>query len=81
MRTGFLDTKVIDGLCRFCFLGNLTGLPAISIPVGTDADGIPVGLQLLGDAWDEPTLFAASAHLERLGVAVARRPRVTASLL
>ena len=80
MRTGFLDTKVIDGLCRFCFLGNLTGLPAISVPVGADGDGVPVGLQLVGDAWDEATIFAASAHLERLGVAVARRPRITASL-
>ncbi len=81
MRTGFLDTKVIDGLCRFCFLGNLTGLPALSAPVGCDALGLPVGLQLVGDAWDEATILAAAAHLERLGVASPRRPRVTANLL
>ncbi len=81
MRTGFLDTKVIDGLCRFCFLGNLTGLPASSAPVGCDASGLPVGLQLVGDAWDEATVLAASAHLERIGVAVPRRPRVTATIL
>lgn len=81
MRTGFLDTKVIDGLCRFMFLGNLSGLPALSAPVGCDAMGLPVGLQLVGDAWDEATIFAAAAHLERLGVAVPRRPRVTASIL
>ena len=80
MRTGFLDTKVIDGLCRFCFLGNLTGLPALSAPVGCDALGLPVGLQLVGDAWDEATILAASAHLERIGVAAPRRPRVTARL-
>ncbi|MDB4940939.1 MAG: Aspartyl-tRNA(Asn) amidotransferase subunit [Labilithrix sp.] len=77
MRTGFLDTKVIDGLCRFCFLGNLTGLPAASVPVGTDADGLPIGLQLMGDAWDEATVLAACAHLERVGSAVARRPRIS----
>ncbi len=81
MRTGFLDTKVIDGLCRFMFLGNLTGLPALSAPVGCDAVGLPVGLQLIGDAWDEATILAAAAHLERIGVAVPRRPRVTASVL
>lgn len=81
MRTGFLDTKVIDALCRFMFLGNLTGLPALSAPVGCDAFGLPVGLQLVGDAWDEATVLAAAAHLERIGVAVPRRPRVTASLL
>ncbi|MBX3218673.1 MAG: amidase, partial [Labilithrix sp.] len=81
MRTGFLDTKVIDALCRFMFLGNLSGLPALSAPVGCDAFGLPVGLQLVGDAWDEATVFAAAAHLERIGVAVPRRPRVTASLV
>lgn len=81
MRTGFLETKVIDDLCRFNFLGNLTGLPALSAPVGCDAAGLPVGLQLVGDAWDEATVIAAAAHLERIGVAVPRRPRVTASIL
>ena len=81
MRTGFLDTKVIDGLCRFCFMGNLTGLPAASIPVGCDALGIPVGIQLVGDAWDEATVLAGMAILERIGVAVARRPRTTAAIL
>ena len=49
--------------------------------VGCDALGLPIGLQLLGDAWDEATIFAAGGHLERIGVAVPRRPRVTASLL
>jgi aspartyl-tRNA(Asn)/glutamyl-tRNA(Gln) amidotransferase subunit A len=81
MRTGFLDTKVIDALCRFSFLGNLTGLPALSAPIGCDAQGIPVGFQLIGDAWDEATVFAASAHLERIGVATPRRPRITANIL
>lgn len=68
-------------LCRFCFLGNLTGLPAASAPVGIDGAGLPVGLQLMGDAWDEATVLAACAHLERVGVAVPRRPRATASIL
>ncbi len=80
LRGGFLDTKVIDELCRFCFFGNLTGLPAASLPVGLDADGLPLGLQLVGDAWDEATVLAASAHLERIGVARAQRPRVATSI-
>lgn len=80
-RTGFLDTKAIDGLCRFMFLGNLTGLPALSAPVGTDEKGLPVGLQLVGDAWDEATPLAAAAHLERLGVAECRRPRISAAIV
>lgn len=76
--TGFLDTTLLQGLCRFNFLGNLTGLPALSAPVGVDAAGLPIGLQLLGDAWDEATVLAAAAHLERTGGAVVRRPRVAA---
>jgi aspartyl-tRNA(Asn)/glutamyl-tRNA(Gln) amidotransferase subunit A len=80
MRTGFLDTRVIEGLCRFNFLGNLTGLPALAAPVGVSDSGLPVSLQLVGDAWDEGTLLAVSAHLERLGVAEARRPRVVTGL-
>jgi aspartyl-tRNA(Asn)/glutamyl-tRNA(Gln) amidotransferase subunit A len=80
MKTGFLDTRVIDGLCRFMFLGNLTGLPALSAPVGCDALGLPIGLQLVGDAWDEATIFAAAAHLERIGLAAPRRPRISASI-
>lgn len=81
MRTGFLDTKVIDGLCRFNFLGNLTGLPGLVAPVGVDVSGVPLALQLVGDAWDEATLLAVSAHLERIGLAQARRPRVATSIL
>jgi aspartyl-tRNA(Asn)/glutamyl-tRNA(Gln) amidotransferase subunit A len=74
---GFLDARALDGLCRFMFLGNLTGLPALSAPVGLDEARMPIGLQLVGDAWDEATVLAASAHLERIGAARAERPAVT----
>ena len=69
MRAGFVDPPLLDGMCRYAFLGNLTGLPAASIPVGSDRDGMPVGLQLIGDAWDEACVLQASAALERIGVA------------
>ena len=48
-------------------LGNLTGLPCATVPVGV-SEGLPVGLQLMGDAWDEATVFAGMATLERLGM-------------
>jgi Asp-tRNA(Asn)/Glu-tRNA(Gln) amidotransferase A subunit family amidase len=46
-------------------IGNLTGVPGISVPVGLSSEGLPIGLQLLG-AWgrDELLLDAAEA-LER----------------
>ena len=45
---------------------NLVGLPGISLPILKDAEsGMPVGLQLIGKAFDEPTLFDGAASLER----------------
>jgi aspartyl-tRNA(Asn)/glutamyl-tRNA(Gln) amidotransferase subunit A len=80
-RSGFVDPPLLDGMCRYAFLGNLTGLPAASVPVGSDRDGMPVGLQLLGDAWDEACVLQAAAALERIGVARALSTEATIDLL
>lgn len=72
-RTGRIDAAGIRAMCRFTFLANLTGLPAGSAPVGVDAEGLPIGFQIVGDAWDEATVLALLAELERSGAA--RSPR------
>jgi len=43
---------------------NMAGLPGISVPAGFDAQGLPLGLQLIGRAFDEETLFAAGQVIE-----------------
>ncbi len=43
---------------------NLAGLPGLSLPVGLNAQGLPLGLQLIGKALDEETLFRAGGALE-----------------
>jgi aspartyl-tRNA(Asn)/glutamyl-tRNA(Gln) amidotransferase subunit A len=44
---------------------NLLGVPAISVPCGFTAAGLPIGLQLAGRWWDEPTVIAAAHAYEQ----------------
>ena len=44
---------------------NLAGLPGISVPAGLDAQGLPLGLQLIGRPLDEGTLFSLGRALEK----------------
>ena len=43
---------------------NLAGLPGISVPVGKDSKGLPVGMQLIGNVFDEKTLIRAAYTYE-----------------
>jgi Asp-tRNA(Asn)/Glu-tRNA(Gln) amidotransferase A subunit family amidase len=78
---GFVDPPALDAMCRFSFLANLTGIPAATAPVGVDLDGMPIGLQILGDAWDEAAVLQVLAQLERIGVAQVLRPKAHVDLL
>jgi aspartyl-tRNA(Asn)/glutamyl-tRNA(Gln) amidotransferase subunit A len=44
---------------------NMAGLPAISVPAGLDAQGLPLGMQLIGRPFDEATLFSLGHVLEQ----------------
>ena len=43
---------------------SLAGLPAISVPGGLSSEGLPLGLHLIGKAFDEQTLFLTAQALE-----------------
>ncbi len=49
----------------FTVTANLAGLPAIALPAATDANGLPLGLQVIGKALDEESVFAVAAALEK----------------
>jgi aspartyl-tRNA(Asn)/glutamyl-tRNA(Gln) amidotransferase subunit A len=71
----FIEQKDIDwgrsredvraALLRFTRPGNLTGLPAISLPCGMSAENLPVGIQLIGRRLDEPTLLRVAYAYEQ----------------
>ncbi|WP_028035002.1 Asp-tRNA(Asn)/Glu-tRNA(Gln) amidotransferase subunit GatA [Chelativorans sp. J32] len=44
---------------------NMAGLPGIAVPAGLDANGLPLGLQLIGRAFDEETLFRTAHVIEQ----------------
>ncbi len=44
---------------------NLAGLPAMSLPIGLSQNGLPLGMQLIGRAFDEGTIFKTAYQLER----------------
>ena len=49
----------------FTLLGNITGLPAMSVPLGMSKKGLPIGMQFIGQMNDEATLFSLAGELER----------------
>lgn len=62
-------------MLAFNSYANILGLPAISLPVGTDSDGVPVGVQLVGSPFDETTILQLGQSLERELDWASRRPR------
>jgi amidase len=61
----------------FTQVANVTGLPAVSLPLFWSDDGLPIGVQLIGRPADEATLIRVSAQLEVARPWRARRPSVS----
>ena len=58
---------------QFTVTVNLAGLPGISVPVGLDKKGLPLGLQLIGQPWEEGELLNTAYVLEQ-AAAFASKP-------
>ena len=61
----------------FTQIANVTGLPAVSLPLHWSDDGLPIGSQLIGRPADEATLIRVSAQLEAARPWRDRRPPVS----
>lgn len=77
------ELNYVDGakLVRYQIAANFLGLPAITIPVGYDSEGMPIGLQLLGRPWSEATLLRVAFAIEKLFMSDIKQPEVWYDLL
>ena len=63
------EEAVYSALTRLTGPTDLNGLPSLSVPCGTTAPGLPVGLHLIGRPFDEATLYRfGHAHEQAVGL-------------
>ncbi len=72
LETGEVNSRINAYVSRYTFLGNVTGYPAVSIPCGTDAQGLPVGLMIYAAPWQEKALLNAAAAIDQVMPRVGR---------
>jgi amidase len=76
------DQPVLDVVASVSFtaFGNVTGLPAVSLPLHWSEAGLPVGVQLVAGPWQDGPLLALAAQLEQARPWAERRPPLQALL-
>lgn len=72
---GYGNAQLAGRLMRFSALGNLTGIPGISVPIGVSEEGLPVGLQLMSKGNNEGLLLRVSYALEKRVFASVPQPK------
>ncbi|XP_077248814.1 fatty acid amide hydrolase-like [Tasmannia lanceolata] len=81
LKSGELDYINGAALIRYMIAGNFLGLPAVTIPVGYDKLGMPIGLQFIGQPWSEATLLHLAYAMQGLCKGTYRKPEVFYDLL
>ena len=55
---------MLSAIMQFTGVPSLTGLPSLNVPCGFDDDGLPIGMQIIGQPFDEATLFRVGAAFQ-----------------
>lgn len=81
LKTGELDYINGAALVRYQIAGNFLGFPAVTIPVGYDKAGLPIGLQFIGKPWSESLLIHIASAMQALCISAYKKPEVFYDML
>ena len=73
-RGGFSTDRAMIRACPATWPWNLLGWPSVNVPAGFTAEGLPIGVQLMGPADSEPLLISLAAELEAVNGWVTKQP-------
>lgn len=79
--TGELDYINGAALVRYQIAGNFLGLPAVTVPVGYDRAGLPIGLQFIGKPWSECLLIQIAFAMQAICISDYKKPEVFYDML
>ncbi|KAF6152800.1 hypothetical protein GIB67_004629 [Kingdonia uniflora] len=79
IKNGEFDYVNGAALIRYQIAGNFLGFPAVSVPVGYDKQGMPIGLQFIGRPWSEATLIHMAYAVQE--ITSHKKPKVFYDLL
>ncbi|XP_016539353.2 fatty acid amide hydrolase isoform X4 [Capsicum annuum] len=74
LKVGETNLQVTENLMRFTTTANLLGLPAVTVPIGYDKQGLPIGMQLIGRPWCEASILRLAAAIEETCAAPVKKP-------
>ncbi|XP_019157487.1 PREDICTED: fatty acid amide hydrolase-like isoform X2 [Ipomoea nil] len=81
LQTGELDYVNGAALVRFQIAGNFLGLPAVTVPVGYDKSGLPIGLQFIGKPWGDSMLIHIAYAMQEVCISEYKKPEVYYDIL
>ncbi len=74
--SGLATDRATIAACPLAWPWNVLGWPSINVPAGFTADGLPIGVQLMGPANSEGMLISLAAELEAISGWATKQPKV-----
>jgi aspartyl-tRNA(Asn)/glutamyl-tRNA(Gln) amidotransferase subunit A len=75
-----VEEDMLSAIMQYTGVASLTGLPSMSVPCGFSADGLPIGMQIIGRPFDERTIFRVGYAYQAVTGWHQREPSMGASI-